>query len=301
MRFRHELARNAIRSSLPIAARRRLHAEILEALLAADAEPADIVHHAEAAGAEDVVADYALVAARRAAALESNREAYSHYRRAADFVDAAAAAPSRRPCSRSYAVAAYIVGALDHALPAIERAIALYRELGDDGGRGPLHARRCRASTGTRATASAPAGRRARRSRSSSRWASRVELARAYSGLSQLAMLAEDADEAFAWGERALELAVRLGDDETRAHALVNIGTAQGAAWIRARRARCSRRTPSPTPRATGTRRRARCSTSSYTLMLWVRPEPALRYAEQGARLRRASTRCTRSRRTCAP
>ena len=77
VRFRHELARNAVRSSLPIAARRRLHAEILSALLAADADPADIVHHAEAAGAEDVVAGYALVAARRAAALDSNREAYS--------------------------------------------------------------------------------------------------------------------------------------------------------------------------------------------------------------------------------
>ena len=36
VRFRHELARNAIRSSLPLAARRRLHAEILAALLAAD-------------------------------------------------------------------------------------------------------------------------------------------------------------------------------------------------------------------------------------------------------------------------
>src|SRR5262245_17017771 len=48
VRFRHELARNAIRSSLPIAARRRLHAEILQALLAQDADPADVVHHAEA-------------------------------------------------------------------------------------------------------------------------------------------------------------------------------------------------------------------------------------------------------------
>ena len=65
VRFRHELARNAIRSSVPSAARRRLHAEILEALLAADADPADIVHHAEAAGAEDVVAE--LRARRRAA------------------------------------------------------------------------------------------------------------------------------------------------------------------------------------------------------------------------------------------
>ena len=85
VRFRHEIARHAIRSSVPIARRRRLHAEILKALLAADADPADIVHHAEAAGDEDVVAEYAPVAARRAAALNSNREAYSHFARAAEF------------------------------------------------------------------------------------------------------------------------------------------------------------------------------------------------------------------------
>src|SRR4029450_12299357 len=41
VRFRHELARNAIRSSIPIAARRRLHDQILKALLAERAEPAD--------------------------------------------------------------------------------------------------------------------------------------------------------------------------------------------------------------------------------------------------------------------
>ena len=97
VRFRHELARNAIRSSVPIAARRRLHAEILEVLLAANADPADIVHHAEAAGAENVVAEYALVAARRAAALGSNREAYFHYRRASNFLD-------RRPAHEQAAV-----------------------------------------------------------------------------------------------------------------------------------------------------------------------------------------------------
>ncbi len=53
-----------------------------------------------------------------------------------------------------------------------------------------------------------------------------AELARAYSGVSQLAMLAEDPDEARKWGEQALELATRMGDESTRAHALVNIGSA---------------------------------------------------------------------------
>src|SRR4051794_11189410 len=57
VRFRHELARNAVLTSLPALARRRLHAGVLTALLAANADPADIVHHAEAAADEDVVSE----------------------------------------------------------------------------------------------------------------------------------------------------------------------------------------------------------------------------------------------------
>ncbi len=53
------------------------------------------------------------------------------------------------------------------------------------------------------------------------------ELARAYSNLSQLRMLAFDSKEAIAWGERALELAEHFGVEETAVHALTNIGAAQ--------------------------------------------------------------------------
>ena len=225
---------NAIRSSIPIAARRRLHAEILEALLAADADPADIVHHAEAAGAEDVVAEYALVAARRAAALESNREAYSHYRRASDFVD-------RLPAPEQAAVLEELATRRVRRRPArrrVPRDRARDRDLPRArrrGGGRPLHAR----------PVAAPLVRRRRRRRARSKaleavailepLGESVELARAYSGVSQLAMLAEDAEQALDWGERALELATRLGDERTRAHALVNIGTRRGAARTTAR------------------------------------------------------------------
>jgi DNA-binding CsgD family transcriptional regulator len=223
VRFRHELARNAIRSSVPIAARRRLHAEILEVLLATNADPAEIVHHAEAAGAESVVAEYALLAARRAAALGSNREAYSHYRRASQFIDRLAAA-EQAAVLEELATAAYLVVHLDEALLAIERAIAIYRTVDDEEAVG-----RCTRAQSWfqwfvgdgdvgRATALEavailePLG-------------ESVELARAYSQVAHLAMLAADVEPAFAWGERALELATRLGDDSTRAHALVNIGS----------------------------------------------------------------------------
>jgi DNA-binding CsgD family transcriptional regulator/tetratricopeptide (TPR) repeat protein len=223
--FRHELARNAIRQSLPIAARRRLHAEILGALLAAGADPANIVHHAEAAGAEDVVAEHALVAARRAAALESNREAYSHYRRAADFADRHEPREQAK-LFEELATAAYVVSRMDDAFPAIERAIALYRDLGDRAcvGRCTRILSRFHWYAGDGAAARATAEEAIAILES---LGETVELARAYSGLSQLAMLAEDLDSAIAWGGRALDLAGRLGDEATRAHALVNIGTAQ--------------------------------------------------------------------------
>src|SRR5690606_37453032 len=52
------------------------------------------------------------------------------------------------------------------------------------------------------------------------------ERAMAYSYLSQLHMLSDRAEEAIAWGQRALELAEALDDMEVKIHALNNIGTA---------------------------------------------------------------------------
>jgi ATP/maltotriose-dependent transcriptional regulator MalT len=225
VRFRHELARHAIASSMTAAARRRVHSGILAALLEAGADPAEIVHHAEAAAEEDVVADYAAVAARRAAKLESHREAFSNYLRAADFLDRLTE-PEQAQLLDELAFSAYVVGRADVAVPSIERAIGLYRGLGD-----PMSVGRCHrvlsrfqwyvgdgaAARETARTAVAilePLGESA-------------ELAAAYSALSQFAMLAEDATQAVAMGTIAYELATRLGDDATRAHALVNIGSAE--------------------------------------------------------------------------
>ena len=53
------------------------------------------------------------------------------------------------------------------------------------------------------------------------------ELAMAYSNLSQLRMLADNTDEAVAWGGRAIELAESLGQTEILIHALNNVGSAE--------------------------------------------------------------------------
>ena len=53
------------------------------------------------------------------------------------------------------------------------------------------------------------------------------ELARAYSNQAQLRTVARDTAEALLWGERAIDLAERLGETETLVHALNNVGTAR--------------------------------------------------------------------------
>ena len=278
VRFRHELARNAIRSGVPIASRRRLHAEILAALLAADADPSDIVHHAEAAGAEDVVAEFALVAARRAAAMDSNREAYSHYRRAAVFLDRLSA-PERAAVLEELARAAYAVYRLEDAFAAIERSIAAWTALGDEAAVGRctqiLSRFHWHMGDGDAARAKAleaiqilePLG-------------ESVELARAYSGLAQLKNLAEYNDQALLWGERALELATKLGDERTRAHVLVNMASVMLDVDHRQTSGLLEAHAFADEVGDKHEATRALCNLG-YALMSWAQPEPAVLYARQ--------------------
>ena len=278
VRFRHELARNAVRTAIPAATRRRLHSEVLGALVAAAADPADIVHHAEAAGADEVVGEYALIAARRAAAFESNREAYSHYRRAADFVDRLQPV-ERADLLEELATAAYMVGNLEQAFEAVRGAISIHGQLGDQAALGRCTRELSRfhwfAGEGAPARSKAveaitilePLG-------------ESIELARACSGVSQLAMLADDGEEALSWGRRALELATQLGDDATRAHAVVNMACAkvqldpgEVGALLEAHRLANAAGEREDATRALGN--------LGYVLMSWAMPEPSLRYLRQ--------------------
>ena len=281
VRFRHELARNAVLSSLPAVKRRGIHGDVLTALLAAGADPADIAHHARAAGDDEVLSEYALVAARRAAALESNREAYSHYQCAVEFADRLDPV-EQADVLEEMAAAAYVVGQAGDGFRTIESAIAIHRELGDEaavgrctrvlsrlhwmvGDGGPARTKALEAITILE-----PLG-------------ESIELARASSGVAQLAMLAEDSEQALKWGRRALDLATSLGDDSTRAHALVNIG--------------CARVHVDPDDRtplveahvladAVGEREDATRALGNlgYVLMTWGLPEPGRQYAEQALR-----------------
>ena len=278
VRFRHELARHAVRTSIPASTRRRLHAEVLEALLAGTPDPADVVHHAECAGATDVVKEYALIAARRAAAFESNREAYSHYRRASDFTGELDPL-EHADLLEELATAAYLVGRLDDAFEAIQGAIAIHRRLGDQAALGRCV--RVLSRFHWFAGDGAPARDKALEAITILEpLGESIELARAYSGVAQLAMLADEGAGALSWGESALELATRLGDDSTRAHALVNIGCAkvqmdadETGPLLEAHAAADAAGEREDATRALGN--------LGFVLLSWARPGPALSYARR--------------------
>jgi DNA-binding SARP family transcriptional activator/tetratricopeptide (TPR) repeat protein len=221
VKFRHELARHAIQSSLPVATTRRLHQEILSALIAADADPAEIVHHAELAEADELIAPYALLAARSAVSLGANREALAHFQRALRRTERPASR-ERATILEELAVTAYTLAEYERAFMAIDEARRQRIALGDREDLGRCLRRLSRlywvTGDGDMAMARAiesvemlePLG-------------ESVELARSYSSMSQLAMLREDTAETEEWGHRALELATKLGAEWVRVHALINL------------------------------------------------------------------------------
>ncbi|MCZ2839763.1 ATP-binding protein [Modestobacter sp. VKM Ac-2985] len=277
VRFRHELTRAAVRSSVPPGRRRQLHRTLLRALQDVGAEPAELVHHAEAAGVPDVVAEQALPAARQARALESHREALAHFRRAAGHSDRFAP-PERVRLWEELAETAHLVGHSAEAIGAADAAIGLAGALGD--AEATVRCTRLRsqlhwfAGDGESAWRDACTALRAliRSGRS-------AEVARGYVGCAELAMLASRTEDALRWGARAVELAADDGD--VRARALAAVGAtrmqldpddsgllhdAQHAA------------------RTTGQHQQALLASTAlaFCSLLWVRPDDALAHLEDG-------------------
>ena len=218
--FRHELARLAVEETLPPDRRVALHRAAV-ALLAATADAARIAHHADAAGDGAAVLRFAPQAAARAAALGAHREAAAHYARALRFADALPAAEQAELLER-LAFERYLIGELDQAIGAQERALALRRALEDplrqaDCERSLSRLHRFRGGTaqaadlGRRAVATLEALPHGR------------ELALAYANLGHLYTVAEDAERAEPWNAKGIALAEDLDDAQVRIYALTNV------------------------------------------------------------------------------
>jgi DNA-binding CsgD family transcriptional regulator/tetratricopeptide (TPR) repeat protein len=226
--FRHELARLAVENSLSPGRRRALHEQALAALAAPPAGLADLArlaHHAEAAGDAQAVLRYAPAAAERAAALGAHREAAAQYGRVLVFGEQLPA-QERAEVLELRAQECLLTDHYDDAIEALEQAIEHYRTLGDQRGEG--NALRALAQTLWCPGRTAEAEQTARQAVAVlEQLPPSHELAMAYSSLSAVHKDAENAEEAIAWATRALELADRLDDEETRVYALGTIGAIQ--------------------------------------------------------------------------
>jgi DNA-binding CsgD family transcriptional regulator len=225
--FRHELAREAILARLPGNRALALHAAALATLesrgpgLAA----ARLAHHAVVLGDPAAIVRYAPPAGDRAAALGAHREAAAHYAVALSFGDALSELErSELYEKRSYEC--YLTSQFEEAISARRQALNGHGAAGRRLREGDAHRWLSRLYwyVGDNATAESEA-----------QAAIEIlgalppghEFAMALSNVSQLRALSGDVTGARDWGGRAIELAQKLGDEDTLIHALNNVGTAE--------------------------------------------------------------------------
>jgi hypothetical protein len=194
-------------------------------LASSGADPARVVHHAEAGGDVELLVSHARRAADRAAAASAHREAWSHLQRLLPLLDHV---PDDDVSNllESASREAYAAGDVTAAHELAARSLDGFRAAGDAVGRGRLHrwlsrvhwfqGRRFEAEVQARLAVDAlePLG-------------SSEELAWAYSTLSQLAMLAWREDDGIRWGEKAIGVAAEVGASAVLAHAMVSVATAR--------------------------------------------------------------------------
>lgn len=226
--FRHELARRAVEESIPPNRRRQLHRRVLEALNALQPRSgflARLAYHAEQAGEANAVLEYGPAAADQASRFGCHREAAAHYQAAlryADRLDPAHRADLLERTSYEW----YLCDRLDHALQAQRSALEIWQSLED-----PVRIGGNLTWTSRLLWMSGDGNQARRYGRQAVETLAQLppstEVAKAYSNLSNLHMLAQETAAAVEWGLRAIELARQLDEPEVLAHALNNVGTAE--------------------------------------------------------------------------
>lgn len=222
--YRHELARLAIEESTPPDRSLALHRAALAALSNPPLGEPDLTrlaHHAEAAFDRDAVLRFAPEAAARAMSYGAYREAAAQYARALRF-SGGLSERAKAGLFEGRAHAGYLSGQFSLAIDAQQSALDAYRAVND----------RVRVGDSLRSLSRLLryVGRVAE-SFAASKEAVAIleelppgrELALAYCNLSHLFVNAEDDEQARLWGNRGLELALRLGDVESEVYSRINL------------------------------------------------------------------------------
>jgi len=138
--FRHELARQAIESTIPPGGGIRLHARVLDALEQVEPrEPAVLTHHAVAARDATRAAAYAREAAADAIRAGAHGEAAAFFEIALEHLDSATA-KERAELLLALSFQQYMTSRLREAIDNVRATFPLWQMVGDEAGLAEAHA-----------------------------------------------------------------------------------------------------------------------------------------------------------------
>jgi DNA-binding CsgD family transcriptional regulator len=225
--FRHEIARLVVEESLLPGRRAALNRAALVALASPASGPPDLArlaHHAEAAGDTEAVLTYAPAAAERATAAGARREGVALYTRALRFAGALEPT-SRAGLLERFAGAAYFTGMDEEATAALREAVEIHRARGDLMRQGDA-LRQLANQLGKNGSMAEAAAAIAEAVTVLEQLPPGPELARAYNAMAAVLGVGDD-DAAIRWGEKALELADRVGCLDAMGDTLNIVGTVE--------------------------------------------------------------------------
>ncbi len=219
LRFRHDIARQAIAQAMPPRRAQSLHAALYDVLSQRGAAPATLVHHAAAGGLLGAVRQLAPRAAARAEAGRAWREAESLLALALQQ-EAAMPDAERASLRDAHARQCVLLNRLDEALRSREQALACLQRIGDTITVGVqlrqiarLHWMRGQPEAGK------PFALQAIERLTGWPGATR-ELAMAQATMAQLCMFDDSTEHALSWARAALPAFEALGDAEGLAYTL---------------------------------------------------------------------------------
>ncbi|PSR52172.1 hypothetical protein AHMF7605_00865 [Adhaeribacter arboris] len=226
--FKHELYRRTIESALSPLKRVALNKKILELYQESfeqNGEIERIIHHAKNANDYECVVHFAPLAARKAASLGCHIEASKLYLTAIEYYQGQDSATLIQ-FYEAYAYECYLTNQIKEAIIYQGKSLRLWQTKNDIEKTGNclrflsrlwwFEGNRLQAESFARQAIDVLNTQPDCRAK-----------AMAFSNMSQLKMLAGQSAECLAWGEKAIELAQTLGEEEILAHALNNVGTTQ--------------------------------------------------------------------------
>jgi DNA-binding CsgD family transcriptional regulator/tetratricopeptide (TPR) repeat protein len=226
--FKHELYRRTIEMSLSPLVRVALNKKILDMFrenFEQNGETERIIHHAKNANEYGFVVHYAPIAARQAAAVGAHIEASKLYLSAIEYYQGNDE-DTLIQFYESYAYECYLTNRIREAIIYTGKSLTLWKKKNDTEkiGNSMRFLSRLWWFEGNREQAENFGGQAIEVL--DKQPSSRVK-AMAYSNMSQLKMLSDEAAECIFWGEKAIAIARELNDDETLSHALNNVGAVQ--------------------------------------------------------------------------